>query len=363
MELFDRNKMTYYPLADRISKITIPEACISADTWDRPVPPSLEEATKRIAAEIIRARENGASVICAFGAHAIKNGLGRLLGELLTNGWFTHLATNGAAVIHDWEFSFLGKSSEDVRANTAEGRFGTWQETGFYINLALAVGASEGLGYGASVGKMIHDNGLRIPGRKELLERAANYGVPGDASAALDLYELVETFHIPSGFLSVPHAYSAYSLLAAARRAARPLTCHPMFGHDIIYTHKANRGAVIGRTAERDFLEFVSSVAGLEGGGVYISAGSAVMSPMIFEKALSMARNAAGGKDSIRDCSIHVTDIQESAWNWAEGEPPPDNPAYYLRFMKTFNRMGCKTEYICADNRDFFVSLYRALRN
>jgi hypothetical protein len=276
-------------------------------------------------------------------------------------------------VIHDWEFAFFGKSGEDVRANAAEGRFGAWEETGFYISLALAVGAYEGLGYGASVGKMILENGLHIPARKEILHRAEiflegshDFGGPEaaltavTASAALDLFELVESFYIPSGFLSISHPHADYSLLAAARNAERPFTCHPMFGHDIIYTHAANRGAAVGRTAEKDFLEYVSAVAGLEG-GVYLSVGSAVMSPMIFEKALSMARNAAGGKGAIRDCNIHVTDIQESSWDWTKGEPPADNPAYYLRFMKTFNRMGCNTDYISADNRDFFVSLYRSL--
>ncbi|MDR0495851.1 MAG: hypothetical protein LBG95_09535 [Treponema sp.] len=363
-KVFDRGKMTYYPLRERTSKVSIETACISADTWEEPIPPPLAAQTEGIAREIISAREKGASVICAFGAHAIKNGLGRLLGEMLARGWFTHLATNGAGVIHDWEFSFLGKSSEDVRANAAEGRFGTWEETGLYINLALAVGAYEGLGYGASVGNMIGNKGLRIPEREELLDCAGMFlkkpGAGGSAAAALDLHGLVETLDIPSGFLSIPHPYSGYSLLNAARQAGRPFTCHPMFGHDIIYTHKANSGAAVGRTAEIDFLEFVQSVAGLEG-GVYISAGSAVMSPMIFEKALSMARNAAGGKGAIRNCGIHVADIQESSWNWAEGEPPPDNPAYYLRFMKSFNRMGCATGYICADNRDFFISLYKSL--
>jgi hypothetical protein len=116
----------------------------------------------------------------------------------------------------------------------------------------------------------------------------------------------------------------------------------------------------VGRTAERDFLEFTAGVAGLEG-GVYLSVGSAVMSPMIFEKALSMARNAAGGKGAIQNCNIHVVDLQESSWDWDKGEPPADNPAYYLRFMKTFSRMACNSGYLSADNRDFFVSLYRSL--
>ena len=39
------------------------------------------------------------------------------------------------------------------------GQFGIWDETGFYINLALIVGAYEGLGYGESIGKMISRRG------------------------------------------------------------------------------------------------------------------------------------------------------------------------------------------------------------
>jgi hypothetical protein len=133
-----------------------------------------------------------------------------------------------------------------------------------------------------------------------------------------------------------------------------------MFGHDIIYTHRANCGAAIGRCAQRDFLEYAAGVAGLEG-GVYLSVGSAVMSPMIFEKSLSMARNAAGGK-GITDCDVHVVDLQESKWDWPQGEPPLDNPAYYLRFMKTFSRMGMRAVYTQADNREFFTALYRTLK-
>jgi predicted NBD/HSP70 family sugar kinase len=360
---FDRGKMTYYPLKERLNKLSIAETCIAEESWDHPIPPSLGEKTEQIADEIISAQKKGASVICAFGAHTIKNGLGKLVGEMLEKGWLTHLASNGAAFIHDWEFAFFGKSGEDVQKNAAEGRFGTWQETGLYINLALAVGVFEGSGYGASIGKMIRNNGVSIPEREELIEKTKAFqkGSANEAAAALDLYELVETLEIPSGFLSVPHSHSAYSLLALAMKAARPFTCHPMFGHDIIYTHKANRGAATGRAAEKDFLEYVSAVSALEG-GVYLSIGSAVMSPMIFEKALSMARNAAGEKDAIRDCDIHVVDLEESSWDWAGGEPPMDNPAYYHRFMKTFSRMGCRADYTSGDNRDFFVSLYRALK-
>jgi len=86
------------------------------------------------------------------------------------------------------------------------------------------------------------------------------------------------------------------------------------------------------------------------------------MSPMIFEKSLSMARNVLQKQGSdIRNCSIHVVDLQEETWDWSKEEPPMNNPAYYLRFMKTFNRMGCPTSYTAIDNRDFLLHLYQRL--
>ena len=38
------------------------------------------------------------------------------------------------------------------------------------------------------------------------------------------------------------------------------------------------------------------------------------------------------------------------------------DPAYYLRYCKTFSRMGGTMRYMQADNRDFFLSLLQALR-
>jgi hypothetical protein len=135
-----------------------------------------------------------------------------------------------------------------------------------------------------------------------------------------------------------------------------------MFGHDIIYTHPMSCGAAIGRAAERDFLAFAHTISQLQG-GVYLSVGSAVMSPMIFEKALSMARNLARQEGrAIDDFSLYVSDLAKSTWNWQrDGEPPQDNPAYYLRFCKTFSRMGGRLAYTSCDNRDYLVALLREL--
>ena len=178
----------------------------------------------------------------------------------------------------------------------------------------------------------------------------------------LGLAALLVRFEVTPGFLRVGHPFKAYGLQAAAYTARVPFTAHPMFGHDIIYTHPMSCGAAIGRTAERDFLAFTESVSRLEG-GVYLSVGSAVMSPMIFEKALSMSRNLARVRGGvIEDFSIHVVDLAKSSWDWTrDGEPPQDNPAYYLRFCKTFSRMGGRMTYTSADNRSFLVALLRAL--
>lgn len=366
MRQFDRSAMTFFPLGDRWSKVEIVEASrqVRADTT--PIPPALAERTRTIAWQIVAAKRRGASIVLAFGAHAVKNALGTLLIEFVHRGWVTHLATNGAGVIHDWEFAFQGLSSEDVRDNVEHGRFGTWQETGLNLNLAIAVGALAGLGYGEAVGSLITRDGLELPSRRRLREQITAPLGEGDTdlvarAAACDLLALMDELGLPEGWYPVRHRFPDYSIQAAAYRAGVPFTSHPMFGHDIIYTHPANKGAAIGRAAERDFLSFVDSVARLDG-GVYLSVGSAVMSPMIFEKSLSMARNVAQGAGTdVRDLDIHVVDLQEVAWDWSHGEPPMDNPAYYHRFMKTFHRMGCRLDYTATDNRLFFRSLYREL--
>lgn len=315
-----------------------------------------------IVARIRSARADGRPVILAFGAHTIKNGLGPVLIRLMEEGWLTHLATNGAGIIHDWEFAYQGASSEDVKGNVARGEFGIWEETGFLLNLALVVGAYEGLGYGESVGKMIEREGLEIPAVETLKTVAAGHGEWERVAAAADLLEVIGRFSLPPGWMAVPHPYRKYSAQAAAFRMGIPFTGHPMFGHDIIYCHPMNHGAAIGRVAQRDFLSFAHSVARVQD-GVYLSVGSAVMSPMIFEKALSMAQNLALQKGvGIDRHFIAVVDLAESRWDWErQGEPPMDNPAYYLRYCKTFSRMGGVMRYVSADNREFLVSLRRKL--
>jgi hypothetical protein len=369
-DLLDRGRLAFLPLGARKNKVSAARDLIPPDAKPYPLPPEAASLIEEAAERIRRARERGRPVICAFGAHSIKNGLGPVLSALVEEGWITHLATNGAGIIHDWELSFLGSTSEDVRANVGEGRFGTWEETGRFLNLALRVGAYRGLGYGESVGAFIGEQGLTIPDAGELRDAAraaAQAGADRDAmdrgAAALDLLEACIRFSLPAGRMDVAHPFRASSLQARARAAGVPFTGHPMIGHDIIYVHPMNGGAAVGRTAERDFLRFASAVSRLDG-GVYLSVGSAVMSPMIFEKSLSMAQNLAVQEGRrIRDHFILVVDLAKSQWDWTrDGEPPMSDPAYYLRYCKTFSRMGGTMRYLSADNRDFFLMLLTVLR-
>jgi len=357
---FNRSKLHIKPLKDRPNKVNIERDHIQLSAKPTEYDTDSKVILQKTIERIRKARANNKPVMLSFGAHSIKNGLAKIFIDLMERGWITHLATNGAGIIHDWEFAFQGESSEDVRVNVDQGQFGIWQETGFFINLAIVVGAFEGLGYGESVGAMIDNEYLTIPSVEELESFVKNnITVNTDKSAAaIDLITSINKFNLKPGKMNIPHPYKEYSVQGTAHRMKIPFTGHPMIGHDIIYTHPMNHGAAIGRTALRDFLTFAEQVKNIDG-GVYLSVGSAVMSPMIFEKSLSMSQNIAI-QDNIHidDHYILIVDLAESSWNWSEdGEPPMDNPAYYLRYCKTFNRMGGKMDYLSTDNRDFLLYL------
>lgn len=361
---FNRHALHIKPLSDRKDKVYIEKDHVAPDAPFRPFDEKGQKVIDETIDRIVAAREAGKSRMLTFGAHSIKNGLAPVFIKLMQDGWVTHLATNGAGIIHDWEFAFQGHSSEDVRENVARGEFGVWRETGFYLNLAIVVGSYEGLGYGESVGKMVERQGLDIPSAdkltKEILTGAdQDYGEA--MAAACDLLNVVKRFELPPGFMNIPHPFKQFGLQGAAWRLGVPFTSHPMIGHDIIYVHPMNQGASIGRTAERDFLTFAHSVANLDG-GVYMSIGSAVMSPMVFEKSLSMSQNLAIQKNQhIDNHYMVIVDLQESHWDWTQGEPPVDNPDYYLRYNKSFNRMGGTMRYLTTDNRDFLLAIAQGL--
>ena len=141
---FDRFRVRMLPLAQRTNKKAIERDHVRLDSPAPPLAPAADSFVAQCAERILNARATGRPVVLAFGAHTIKNGLAPVLIELARRGLVTHLATNGAGIIHDWEFAYLGQTSEDVAANMPSGEFGNWQETGFYINLAHQRGSARG---------------------------------------------------------------------------------------------------------------------------------------------------------------------------------------------------------------------------
>jgi len=251
-EDFDLSDVRTYPLKSRESKARV-------EDFGRPVsdggsvgafldslPNVLAAADfKAVVHAIVNAQRTDAGVVWGLGAHVIKTGLGPVLIDLMERGFVSAIATNGAAVIHDFEIALVGATSEDVDEALGPGRFGMADETGRLLNGAITDGVGAGLGLGQSVARFLV--------RKE----------PQHARA---------------------------SVLAAAARLDIPVTVHVAIGTDIIHMHPAASGAAIGEASLRDFRFFVSSVARLER-GVYLNCGSAVVLPEVFLKAVALARN------------------------------------------------------------------------
>ena len=357
------NKIKPLPLSQRKSFFGVDEIMVPVESEPKPVSDSIYCQIQNCANKIRDARSRGASVMLIYGAHLIKNGAAYLLDDFLVNDKFTHLATNGAGTIHDWEYSWLGRSSECVRSNVASGTFGTWEETGKNINLSLLVGGIDGLGYGESLGRLINDEKLDVPSARELKDLIEKFPNDENTGARVELLHSLINGYSEEGVYALQHNWKKASVLASAYRHKIPLTVHPGIGYDIISNHPMFNGASIGRAAQVDFQKFASSVDGLDG-GVVLSVGSAIMGPQVFEKAISFVNHLrlSEGKKIVRDHSLFVVDLQDGGeWDWSKGEPPITNPAYYLRFCKSYARMGGDMSYLQCDNITFMQHLRQAL--
>ena len=300
-----------------------------------------------------------------YGAHLLRNGSAQILDRMMEKGWLTHLATNGAGTIHDFEYAYLGQSTESVRDNVEAGTFGAWEETGRSIMLALLSGALNGNGYGVSLGKWIAEDGSELPMPHHLQQAlTTNPGNPR-AGAQADCLQIMEQFKLNGGFQACEHPWKHGSILACAYQRGIPVSVHPGIGYDIITNHPMFRGSVVGRAAEIDFGLFSEAVERLDD-GVALSVGSAIMGPQVFEKSLSCVHNLRrqDGRENVAGHTIHVVDLQDGGnWDWTEGEPPKTNPAYYLRFCKSYSRMGGRMHYIQCDNAAFIHQLYHCLKS
>src|SRR5690242_2003772 len=199
-------------------------------------------ALARAVADAARSRR---TFLLMSGAHPIKVGLAPLICGMLRDRVISAIATNGAAIIHDFELAFAGRTSEDVGAGLTEGKFGMAEETGAFLNRAAQIAATEGKGLGEVVGREIETRKLR---------------------------------------------FREHSIFAAAYRAGAPATVHVSVGADIIHMHPGADGAAIGAATMADFHR-LAAVVGELSRGVVINLGSAVVMPEVFLKALNLARN------------------------------------------------------------------------
>jgi len=158
---------------------------------------------------------------------------------------FTLIAMNGAGIIHDLETAMMGRTSEDVALSIGNGSFGMAKETSAFLNQAIKNAKTQSIGLGRAVGHMILKENLEF---KNLSLTASG--------AALDI----------------------------------PVTVHVAIGTDIIHMHPDFDAGACGEASHYDFKWFSSNISNLEN-GVFINAGSAVIMPEVFLKAVSLARN------------------------------------------------------------------------
>ena len=359
----DLTRLRVFPLAERKSLTKADEILIAPESEPAVVAPEVAARTREAAERIRAARERGASVMLIYGAHLLRNGAALLLDRMMERGWLTHLATNGAGTIHDWEYAWFGASTESVENNVATGTFGTWHETATNIHAALMAGALEGLGYGRALGRFIAEDGAEIPPASELERLIREEPRHPLTAARADLLQALEHGRVTARRLRVEHKWKHASILASAWKRGVPVTVHPGIGYDIIANHPIFNGAVLGRGAELDFRLFGGSLERAED-GVVLSVGSAIMGPQVFEKSVSCVNNLRlqEGRGVLSGHTIYVVDMQDGGgWDWSKGEPPKTNPAYYLRFCKSYSRMGGAMHYVQSDNVAFVHHLYRAL--
>jgi hypothetical protein len=205
------------------------------------------DSLRSVVEALAAARAKRRAIIWGLGGHVLKCGLAPVLADLMRRGYATVFALNGAAAIHDFEIALAGHTSEDVEAVLPDGRFGAAEETGREMNRAIAAGDRDGVGIGEALGKWL------------------------DSGAARE--------------------YAGYSLLTQAYRHGTPVTVHVAIGTDTPHTHPAADGAAIGSASHRDFRLLCAHVADLDGGGVYLNVGSAVVLPEVFLKTVSVVRN------------------------------------------------------------------------
>jgi hypothetical protein len=242
-----------YPLATRPSKVTTKDFArpVSEDsslaTFLNSLPNILAvRSLRELAARIRHARSLHKPVIWGIGGHVVKTGMSPVIIDLMRRGFVTAIAANGSVLVHDAEIAMVGSTSEDVDASLGTGAFGAADETGKLLNTSAREGANDHIGLGEALGRAL-----------------VNSNPP----------------------------YKDFSLLCAAYDMRLPFTAHVTVGADIAHFHPSADGAALGQTSHTDFRLLAETVRRMDGGGVYLNIGSAVVLPEIFLKAVTLVRN------------------------------------------------------------------------
>ncbi len=244
---------------------------------------------RKVALRAVEAKRRKKGIIVMLGAHVIRAGVQKYLIDLMERGYISCIAVNGGGMIHDFEFALIGATTESVAHYIKEGQFGLWKETGEINDITNRAFRQGEIGMGAAIGRAICEG---------------------------------------------EYPYKDISILAACYRLNIPGTVHIGIGYDIIHEHANFDGAAAGATSYLDFLRFVETVSGLEG-GVLLNFGSAVMAPEVFLKALSMVRNVANQEGrNVNQFTTVVCDLHDLPNDFSE-EPSKKSPAYYFRPWKT----------------------------
>ena len=261
---FDPGQIKTYPVSERTNKVRLDDL-VEPDQLNEmtlSVPKEVEDNIDLLARKIVSARDKNKPVIFFTGAHLIKNGLSKLVGDLIKRNVFTMISGNAATSIHDFELGLIGETSEYVPQALEKGQFGMAYEFN-YINAALILGNRYKLGYGEAIGKMIRNESFR-----------------NEVANILGLEKK-----------SIKFTHPEVSIQAICYENKVPMTIHAGIGTDVPDQHSWFDGEAKGGCSGRDFLIYANEISKLTEGGVILNVGSAVTGPEVFLKAASMAGN------------------------------------------------------------------------
>ena len=108
---FDPSQINTYPVKGRTNKVKYADLREIDDVLNAVIdlPEEVKKSIDALAKEIIERRDKGQPILLFTGGHLVKNGLNRLLVDLIHKGLFTIISGNGATSIHDFELALMGR--------------------------------------------------------------------------------------------------------------------------------------------------------------------------------------------------------------------------------------------------------------